>query len=515
MRIEKLQWGLIASLFLILVGLMVYTKKPLCIDSSVVEKIDRLTREKSESIYRCSAVQKVPYSPYFAKNKLSIEQKIEGVSSFLSKIEPIKGKFLLTIDEVNPLRFYVSENKIVMGSHFLETEGHLERAVIKLWLANKLSQKVDVSLFYEVTTDFLLFAYSGAFEVTDPLTKISTQIGPYRWPQVLKSKESYCESPWKISEHYAACESMQSSPLLTDQTILNLSLRPLMTSIWIKTFSNLSFYEQLSFLSHFSVYLKSQRLTSEKAIEMLLSEERPLKQGVMNIKKVTDLMYSSSLVQERLEYRKFYANVANNLQLAGVNDSFAEAFFDYLIEFPENLSSNSALFKSLAEAAGRSPQMQVAVKDKNQIWILPAKSSLPLKTFDQIRSQQHVFLACPSLREIPMNQFFNETEKLLLIKGCDQKKPIDFNSLITGGIRQFSTHNKNLAFIQFHIPSYEMKAKELAHVKNFFELVKNRDVNQSEFQTLGWTQIQWFEDSQAYKPDAVVDAIQLFRTEVN
>ena len=60
-----------------------------------------------------------------------------------------------------------------------------------------------------------------------------------------------------------------------------------------------------------------------------------------------------------------------------------------------------------------------------------------------------------------------------------------------------------------------MKAKELSHVKNFFELVKNRDVNKAEFQTLGWTQIQWFEDSQAYKPNAVVDAIELFRTDIN
>ena len=114
-----------------------------------------------------------------------------------------------------------------------------------------------------------------------------------------------------------------------------------------------------------------------------------------------------------------------------------------------------------------------------------------------------------------MKQFFNQAEKLLLIKGCDQKKNIDFGSLVTKGVQAFSGNNKQLAFIQFHLPSFEMKAKELAHIKNFFELVNTRDVTKPEFQTLGWSQIQWFEESQAYKPQAVVDAIQLFRVETN
>ena len=45
--------------------------------------------------------------------------------------------------------------------------------------------------------------------------------------------------------------------------------------------------------------------------------------------------------------------------------------------------------------------------------------------------------------------------------------------------------------------------------------MKNRDVSKAEFQTLGWSQIKWYEDSQAYKPEAVIDAIELFRTDIN
>lgn len=510
-----LSWGLIFILYLTLMALVLTGKKPFCIDSTAVERIDRITTEKTEKIYRCALNQTVPFSVYFEKNKNSLEHRLEGMTQFLNKIDPVAGKFVLVIDETKPILFSQEKNKITIGSSLLEAPGHLERAIIKFWLTDKILQNVDLSLFTEVTADFLYFAYSGSFEIEDPLLKVRTKIGTAKWPQVLKSKDGYCESPWKLSEHFRFCETIPVALELSDRTVLNLSLRPLLTSVWIKTFSELSFQSQLLFLNHFSDYLKSQKLSSEKAIEMILAESHPLKQGVMNIKKVTDLMYSSTLVQGRKEYREFYSHLAGNLQQAGVSDSFAEAYFDYLIEYPDELSVESSFFKNLTDAAIKNPQLQVAVKDQSQIWILPSKSSLPLKTFDQIKSQQHIYMACLSLKDIKMEQFFNQAEKLLLIKGCDSAKKIDFESLISGGLQQFSKKNKNLAFIQFHLPSFESKAKELSHVKNFFELVKNRDVTKSEFQTLGWTQIQWYEESQAYKPNAIVDAIELFRTDIN
>ncbi len=515
MKNKNLQLGLITLLYFIVVGLALMSKKPLCIDSTVVEKIDRITYGIKESIFRCSAYKIVPYSEYFDKNKTVLELRIEGLAYFLNKIEPLNRRFSLVIDEKNPIAFSISDKKIIIGSSLLEAQGHLERAIIKIWLLDKLPKQVDTGLFSEVTTDFLYFAYTGSFNIEDPLLRIRTHLGDVRWPQVLKSKETYCDSPWKLSEHFGTCGSLQSNINLNEQNILNLSLRPLLTSVWIKTFSELSFAGQISFVSHFSDYLRSQRLTSEKAIEMLLMENSPLKQGVVNIKRVTDLMYSSTFVQAKSEYRQFYSGLANNLQLAGVSDSFAEAYFDYLFEYPDELSTNSVFFKNLISAAQKNPQMQIAVKDQNQIWILPSKVSLPIKTFDQIKSQQYIFMACLKLQDIKMAQFFNQAEKLLLIKGCDQNKSIDFAALISSGMQGFSRQNKNLAFIQFHLPSFELKAKDLAHVKNFFALVENRDFAKAEFQTLGWSQIQWFEELQAYRPNAVIEAIELFRSEIN
>lgn len=514
MRNERIQFFLLSFLSLVIFALTMMTKKPLCIDSKVVNKIDRVSFEQTETVYQCGSMIKVPYSRYFDENKNQLESRIENTMQFLNQIEPFHFKITLQIDEKNPILFKVQHHQIIIGSQLLNLNGHLERAIFKVWLGERLRQDyTSQTLFSEVAADFLVYASFGSFEVEDPLLKIKTEIGKARWPQVLKSRETYCESAWRISEHYMNCDELLGQQSLTQENLMLLNLRPLMTSVWVEAYSSLSLAKKRDFLKKLPRYLQTQSLTSEKAIEMVMSEAHPLKMGMMNIKKMTDLMNSSSLVQDEPEYREFYARVAQNLQQAGVNDSFAEAYFDYIFEYPDEISTQSKFFKNIEQIAMQNPKLQIAVKDQNKIWILPNATSLPLTSFDQVHAQQHIFMACLKLKEINMTQFINSAERLLLIKGCDQNKTIDFSSLVTKGIQGFSTKNKHLAFIQFHLPSFQMKAQELSHIKDFFSLVQARDVTKPEFQTLGWSQVQWFEDSQAYKPQAVVDAIQLFRAE--
>lgn len=516
MNIERWLVSLSAGIFAALLVLIVTSKKPLCIDSKVVDKIDRVTVGKTETVYRCSLSKAVAYSRYFDENKDALESRIESVAMFIRHIEDFEQPLQIRINEVQPIIFKINDHSIEIGSQLLNSSAHFERALFKVWLQERLKSNLrSQQLFIEVAADFLLYAMNGNLFVEDPILKLKTKIGGSRWPQVLKSKEGYCESPWKTSEHFSECALIANDEILNSDLLLSLSLRPLMTSVWIKSYDELSFKEKNHFLKLLPRYFKTQELSSEKALSMVMSDKHPLKQGMMNIKKMTDLMLSSSLVQNEIEYRKFYSKVAQSLQEAGVSDSFAEAYFDYLFEYPEVISTHSALFKTIESAALSFPHLQIALKDKNQIWILPGHFSLPLKSFDLIRAQQHVFFACLSLKEIEMNQFLKHAEKLLLIKGCDQNQKTDYATLVSDGLQVFSGKNKQISFIQFHLPSFETKANELLHIKNFFDLVQNRDISKPEFQTLGWSQIQWFEDSQAYKPKAIIDAIELFRSEPN
>lgn len=513
MKTDRWLMVLVGTLVGLIFALMLSMKKPLCIDSNDIESIYRVTNTKTEKIYKCSARINVPYSKYFAEETDFLKSRTEPLLTYLKNLGPLSQRIRITINDDQPLVFRVRKNQLIIGKKLLNVSGHLERGLIKIWLAERKAESAGLKnyVFTEAVTDFLFHAYKGSFKIEDPLTMMKINFANVKWPQVLTSRDGYCESSWKVSEHYYYCSNKKLSMQIDDDLIAALSLRPLLTTVMIKSYNDLDFEGKIKLLNQFDQYLRSQKLDSAKSIEMVLNEIHPLKKGIMNIKKISDLVSSSALVNSKKEYREFYARFAMGLQQAGVSDSFAEAYFDFIFEYPDELDINSKFFKSLVQTAIKNPNVQIALKDKNQIWVLPSKASLPINSFDMIKSQQHVLMACLDMKTLNVANYFNQSEKLLMIKGCGSSRNIDFESLVQSGVRGFSFKNKKIAFIQFHLPSFEMKANELSHIQNFFELVKSRDVSKKEFQVLGWSQIQWSDDFSAYKPKAAIDAIEYFR----
>jgi hypothetical protein len=120
-------------------------------------------------------------------------------------------------------------------------------------------------------------------------------------------------------------------------------------------------------------------------------------------------------------------------------------------------------------------------------------------------------MGCDNPQGIHVEQFFQKAEKLMLVNECDQTVDYNFDSLFRDGIKGFIGKNHKFNFVQLHVPSLEMIKNDLAPSQNFFELVKTRDINRKEFKTLGWSKIQWKNDLHAYRPEAVIDAIEYFR----
>ncbi|HEY8269835.1 MAG TPA: hypothetical protein VIG33_03040, partial [Pseudobdellovibrionaceae bacterium] len=103
------------------------TQKPACIDSKVVERIDR----GSESVFRCGLNRHVPFSTYFTKHLSAIEERVQQIEKFTEMIAPYKASLRLVILKNKPNYFQVSKNLIYVGEPLLETRGHLEKALLK------------------------------------------------------------------------------------------------------------------------------------------------------------------------------------------------------------------------------------------------------------------------------------------------------------------------------------------------------------------------------------------------
>lgn len=498
--------------YLCFLGFLLLLKKPFCIDSTVVHKIDRVSAvgagSTTETLYACSLNRVVEYSTELDEKLQKMVPILDRTVLFLESIKPFQNKIQIALHEDRPLLFQVDKNKIALGIEFLNLDHHLSRAVIKTWInENKNSLLKENLLVEESLTDLILYALTGKVELEDPVDRTRTKLGSVKWPQVIKTTKSYCLSAWKFSEHTELCTADDS---IGDSQAIIYSLRPLLTSSLISGYNEMSFKQQGQLLQRIPLLL-SQSASLEKNMSAMMTESNPLRQGMNHVNQFTDFILSSAKNQQG-EVFTLYTGLMQHLQQYGVSDSFTEAYFDYIFEFDGVIDMQSAIYKNLQTAAVKNAEKQVALKDKNGIRILPSRTALPLETFNRIQSQQTILMSCDYNKNIRLENFFNKTEKLMLINNCDQDVAYDFDSLLRQGIKAFISSNQKFSFIQLHVASVEMIQSKLSLSQNFFDLVKNHeDMSRKEFKVLGWSHLHWKKDMQAYRPEAVVEAIEYFR----
>jgi hypothetical protein len=141
---KKRPLGLILLLLMILMGFEVGTKKPLCITSKIVNKIDRITLVKdartqsikAESIYSCSTYKIPRFSTYFYENLGDLNQrlhKIEKVAALLG----INGQLDIEISEVTSGQLKLKNNKIAVSQDRLNDQ-ELEKLVVTVLLLQNM-----------------------------------------------------------------------------------------------------------------------------------------------------------------------------------------------------------------------------------------------------------------------------------------------------------------------------------------------------------------------------------------
>ena len=250
-----------------LVTLMVVemTRRPLCIESKVVEKIDRLYageklgQIKSESIYRCSFNRSTPFSEFFNAEMKDLSVRVQRAERLLEGVEPFQHRVRITVVQDRPYHFSVAGHSITIGENLLLAPGHLEKAMAKVWYHERRDAFfIHEPLMEEVITDLLVFLQDGDLDIGDPISHVKTSLQRAKWPYVLKSVAAYCESPWKLSEHYQECYDLQTDEIA--EQVLPLSLRPLLVSSWVSALKSLSTKDQVAFVRSLAGLLREQHV---------------------------------------------------------------------------------------------------------------------------------------------------------------------------------------------------------------------------------------------------------------
>lgn len=506
--------------YLCFLGLIWLSKNPICIDSNVVNKIDRVFvvdgKSQSETAFSCQQKQTTKYSASLEETVDQVALTFDKTLMLLESIRPFQNKIQVIINDERPLQYQVEVGKIHLGRQFLDLNYHASRALIKAWvLENKNphvnSGSADQGLFEESLTDFVLYVLVGRLELEDPVDRTRTKLGAVRWPHVIKNVKNYCLSAWKYAEHIEGCKTeFKDLDRLQNQQATIYSLRPLLTSALVASYNDMGWQQKGKLVSKLPYLIKQAYMALEKTVESSAANSNPLRVGISSINTFSDLI-KSAVTENPSQINLLYSGVMHNLQNYGVSDLVAQAYFDYLVRYDGDVDTSSVFYKNLEKAAVKNPQVQVALMDHQSIWLLPSKTALPLDVFDQIRSRQILYINCERGIRKNLGTFFKKTEKLMLIKDCNQTVVYNFDSLFQSGIKSFITANSKVSFVQLHMASLEMVQGTLSPAQNFFELLQNHDIERAEFKSLGWSAVQWKKDLQAYRPEAVVEAIEYFR----
>lgn len=401
-------------------GIQAGMKKPLCIDSNIVYKIDRVSLEKSESIYSCSQFKKVSFSAFFYEKLNDFELRLGRIELALAGLVSSKS-VVIKIDEKNIDQIHLTQNEISIGSQLLETD-KLEKAVIQLVLKSKLNIHDSV----------------------------------------------YLES---LADYFTATTTYQN----------------LISEAFNKSIKSAGFVEQRKIRKNILSKLKLSGELSAVNAEMLAIEK--LKLTLSEPGQITDFD-------------------KNLLQLGYVQDSLIEKLKMDIIIDNKNLSTNESDFTDLAR---NNPQLKVAVQTSKGLFILPSYQKVPNQSEKKIFTRYRLIFGLHEVAEGHIAQYLDNSESLIQIKQSLKSEVLDFKVLFQYGVKAFLAKNKQLDFVQIHLPSYKLKSKSLAHVLDYFKFVGSKNRMQAEYIALGWSQTKWSADLNAFKPVANYDVIQYFR----
>ncbi len=486
------------------------SRKPLCIDSTVVEKIDVVTSQGLESVFACRMQEHVPFSPYLYEMIPLIESRIQKVEQTFRATDSLAKPVKIEVFLKKPWTFGVLDHSIYIGEQMLLSEGHLEKALLKIWYRERQNELfVHSNLAEEMITDFLLYLTKGQIGIEDRYFGYRTKTVGVRWPHVMKSAQGYCDSPWKASEDYNVCVLGKNLPEFLGGHLLQLSLRPLVSAAFIESYQELDFFQKNEFLRNLSEFVLSERIPPLPAVAQDDSSALMMGQEVIN--NIKRYIFQSNLAKSLGSYKILSKHVLDKLFQKGFQDASGEVHFDFVYESLLPLDVNSELFKSLQKVSEDQPDLQIAATDGKKIWFLPSKYPLEMSLIKGLRSFHRVVETCGQFNFDFVLRYAGLTDKLMAIESCRGVKPEKIESYFQEGAEGFARNNRKLSFVQFHVPSLILKSDVIPRSQDVISLIQDRDLANPIFKVLGWQDLRFEKAVGAYRPRAHVEAIQWFR----
>lgn len=523
MLIHRLYFLSVSCFIVFGLAALYLNRKPYCIDSKSVEKIDIYTvGETRKSIYRCAADIATAPSDFILKHLPELQKRVTSVEYFLQTMGFRIPKMQISIVKNKPHFFVLENSHLWIGEQLVFAQGHLERAMFKNWIRSQWREHfVHEELTEDVMADLLYVAAFGDLNLQDPVTQRHVRYEPTQWPQVLQSVQGYCASPWRASEHYEFCIGIKPSQSVMSSQVLERSLRPLLTESVVQAYYSLKTYDRFEFLKNLSGIFQERHTADLPVFKNLLfsfNNEQNQMKTIMALREASEyvknmnLFFSSSeMTQKSGAYRQFISSLGHEILRHDFTETFSEMNFDLIFLSETKITADSAVLAQFQNIQSKYPRLRIALKDHDQIWVLPSRYSLPLKSLGHIRADRAIVEQCTSISFQNILNYAEDFQRVLIVGTCQTSELRNYAGFVREGATGFARMNPKISFVQVHLPSALLRKEELSSVQNIFELLKKRESSDPVFQSLGWQELKWNESLKAYSPKAYIDAIELFR----
>jgi len=118
-------------------------------------------------------------------------------------------------------------------------------------------------------------------------------------------------------------------------------------------------------------------------------------------------------------------------------------------------------------------------------FLLPSNLKVPETLAQGLFAKYRMIFDDQNKNESDIVRYFNNSESLILIHSNTFKEKLNLISLFKSGVNEFLYRNKQIDFVQIHLPSYKLVYKNLGQIANYFEFVGIKNLSQTEHKALG------------------------------
>lgn len=493
---------LVATLMIFIVVFAYLARRPLCIDSKLVERIDSQSGSQVSTAFRCSLHKHVPYDSTLANLMKDLDRDLHRLERYFEWLGPLQKRISLIIVQGEGHFFELNDHEIKISESVLRSQGQLEKAFFRIWFRERTNAMVQSqSLIEESLTDFLYYTFSGDLDIQVPEKGLYlNQDIEAKWPQVLTNLKGYCQSLWSRLEDQRICGDMGS---FSNDEILPQTLRPLITQALIESYQNLETQNRIDFLKSLSVSL-SQLEVNEKDFGMssFNSPQQNYHQAVSQLENWTyflNQMKSKSLVSQKLS-----TLFEISLRRRGFDQNSPYPSLDILI-FTDGLRENQK--QDVLKQIENAKEDFIGIESKDSIQMSFLSEPLNLKLLGEVRAKTGVLFHCGSLDSYRMRSLSRKVQKLLYVNSCGDQK-ITLSGFLKNGVTSFARQNPKLKFAQLHLPSLMMALPKMSGQNPIYLIGANK---KDSLKALGWREPSFDESIQAYRAQSAIEIVDWFR----